>query len=168
VPSDDDSVTETEPRQATRETEATMRTRMLGALSAMVLVALACAGCGSSGGGYDNASRPPAPISVSIAVIGSRIGVSPAHIGAGPVVLLIANQSNRSRNITLTAPSGSDRACVASDASSGPINPQGAARMQLPLVEGTCDVGVADGTLAPTRLTVGPQRPSGQQDLLQP
>ena len=168
MPSDDDSVTEAEPRQATRETQATMRTRMLGALSAMALVALACAGCGSSGGGYDNASRPPAPISVSIAVIGSRIGVSPARVGAGPVVLLIANQSSRSRNVTLTAPHGSSRSCVDADASSGPINPQGAARIQLPLVEGTCEVGVADGTLAPARLTVGPQRPSGQQDLLQP
>lgn len=145
-----------------------MRTRMLGALSAMVLIVLACVGCGSSGGSYDNASRPPAPISVSIAVIGSRIGVSPARVGAGPVVLLIANQSDRSRNITLTAPDGSARSCVASDASSGPINPQGAARMQLPLVEGTCQVGVADGTLPPARLTIGPQRPSGQQDLLQP
>jgi hypothetical protein len=141
---------------------------MLGALSAMVLVTVACAGCGSSGGGYDNASRPPAPISISIAVVGSRIGVSPARVGAGPVVLLIANQSDRSRNVTLTAPHGSARSCVDADASSGPINPQGAARIQLPLVQGTCEVGVADGSLAPMRLTVGPTRPSSQQDLLQP
>lgn len=136
---------------------------MLGALSAMVVV-----GCGGNGGGYDNASRPAAPVSVSIAVIGTRIGVSPAHVGAGPVVLLIANQSDRSRNVTLTAPHGSGRSCVDSDASSGPINPQGAARIQLPLVEGTCEVGVADGTLAPARLTIGPARASSQQDLLQP
>ena len=141
---------------------------MPGALSAMALVALACAGCGSGGGGYDNASRPPAPISVSIAITGARIGVAPARVGAGPVVLLIANQGNRSRDVTLTAPDGSDRSCVDSDASSGPINPQGAARIQLTVVEGTCEVGVADGTLAPARLTVGPERESAQQDLLQP
>lgn len=142
---------------------------MLGALSAMVLIALACVGCGSSGGGsYDNASRPPAPISISIAITGERIGVAPARVGAGPVVLLISNQSSRSRDVTLTAPGGSDSACVESDASSGPINPQGVARIQLPLVEGACEVGVADGTLAPARLTVGPERESAQQDLLQP
>jgi hypothetical protein len=145
-----------------------MRTRMLGALSAMVLVALACVGCGSSGDGYDNASRPPAPISISIAITGERIGVSPARIGAGPVVLLISNQSNRSQDLTLTAPNGSDDSCVDADASSGPINPQGAARIQLPLVEGTCDVGVTDGALDPVHLAVGPERESAQQDLLQP
>lgn len=142
---------------------------MLGALSAMVLIALACAGCGSSGGGsYDNASRPPAPISISIAITGERVDVAPARVGAGPVVLLISNQSSRSRDVTLTAPDGSDSSCVESDASSGPINPQGVARIQLPIVEGTCEVGVADGTLAPVRLTVGPERESAQQDLLQP
>jgi hypothetical protein len=140
---------------------------MLGALSAMVLI-VAAAGCGSSSDGYDNASRPPAPISVSIAIIGEHIGIAPARVGAGPVVLLIANQSNRSRDVTLSAPDGSDNSCVDSDASSGPINPQGVARIQLPLVEGTCEVGVTDGTLAPARLTVGPERASAQQDLLQP
>ena len=94
--------------------------------------------------------------------------MSPDRIGAGPVVLLIANESGRSRDVTLTAPAGSSSPCVAADASSGPINPQGAARMQLPLVEGDCEVGVADGTLQPARLAVGPPRPSAQQDLLQP
>jgi len=142
---------------------------MLGALSAMALIALASAGCGGdSGGGYDNASRPPAPISISIAIAGDRIGVSPSRVGAGPVVLLIANQSNRSRDVTLVAPDGSGRACVESDASSGPINPQGVARMQLPLSQGTCEIGVADGRLPPARLIVGPERESAQQDLLQP
>ena len=138
---------------------------MLGALSAMALV---IAGCGSDGDGYDNASRPPAPVSISIAITDGRIGVSPAEIGAGPVVLLISNQSDRSRDVTLTASDGSDGSCVDSDASSGPINPQGVARMQLPLVEGTCEVSVADGTIEPTRLTAGPERESAQQDLLQP
>jgi hypothetical protein len=140
---------------------------MLRALSAMVLIALACVGCGGSVR-YDNASRPPAPISISIAIASERINVAPAHVGAGPVVLLISNQSNRSHDVTLTAPDGSDNACVESDASSGPINPQGVASIQLPLVQGTCEVAVADGTLAPARLTVGPERESAQQDLLQP
>ena len=144
-----------------------MRTRMLGALSAMALI-VAGVGCGSSGDGYDNASRPPASISISIAVTGERINVAPARVGAGPVVLLISNQSGRSRDVTLTAPDGSDGSCVDDDASSGPINPQGVARIQLPLVEGTCEVGIADGTLAPARLTVGPERESAQQNLLEP
>jgi len=141
---------------------------MLGALSATLLVfAGLSAGCGS-GDDYANADRPPAPISISIAVTAARVQVSPARVGAGPVVLLIANESSRSRDVTLTAPAGSSRSCVADDASSGPINPGGAARMQLPMVQGVCEVGVADGGLPSARLVVGAERASAQQDLLQP
>jgi hypothetical protein len=142
-----------------------MRTRMVGALSA-TLLALVIAGCGSSDS-YDNAARPPAVRTISIEVAGDRVAISPARIGAGPALLLIANVSNHSREVTLTAPGGT-RACVDADASSGPINPQSTARLQLPLVEGACIVGVADGALHPARLTVGPERDSSQQELLQP
>lgn len=145
-----------------------MRTRMVGALGATLLVLTTVgAGCGSTGG-YDNASRPPAVRTLSIEVVGGRVGVSPMHIGAGPTLLLIANESGRSREVTLTAPAGASSSCVEADASSGPISPQGTARIQLPLTEGACDVGVADGALQPVQLIVGPQRPSSQQDLLQP
>jgi hypothetical protein len=145
-----------------------MRTRMVGALSATVLAVVgAGSGCGS-GGGYDNASRPPAPATISIVVASDRVAVSPARIGAGPAVLLIANESDRSRDVTLSAPAGASRSCVQADASSGPINPQSTARIQLPLAEGTCAVGVAGGGVKPARLTVGRERSSAQQDLLQP
>ncbi|MBS1870341.1 MAG: hypothetical protein JSS99_11825 [Actinobacteria bacterium] len=146
-----------------------MRTRKLGALSATALVlAGLSAGCGSGGGAYANADRPPAPISISIAVTDTRVQLSPTHVGAGPVLLLIANESRRSRDVTLTAAAGAGRSCVAGAASSGPINPQGAATIKLPLVEGACAVGVAGGGVPPARLVVGPQRQSAQQDLLQP
>lgn len=141
-----------------------MRTRMVGALSATVL---AVAGCGSSGDSYDNADRPPATRSISIALTSNGVSVSPSRIGGGPTLLLIANESGRSRELTLT-PRGGGRSCVEADTSSGPINPEGTARLQLSLVEGACVVGVTGDALAPARLTVGPQRESAQQDLLQP
>jgi hypothetical protein len=140
---------------------------MVGALSAMVLVIAGAAGCGSSDG-YDNASRPPAMLTLSVEVTNSRVSVSPAHIGAGPVVLLIANESTRTREVLLTTPDGLTRSCVDSDASTGPISPQSTARLQLPLVPGPCAVSVTDNVLPPARLTVGPERDSSQQDLLQP
>jgi len=140
---------------------------MLGALGAIALVAV-LAGCGSGGSGYANAARPPSPVSVSIYLTDDRIAVSPSRVGAGPVTLLIANEGTRSRNVTLTAPAGTARSCVAADASSGPINPQGTARVKLPLVQGTCAVGDAGGALPPALLVVGPQRPSAQEDLMQP
>jgi hypothetical protein len=139
---------------------------MIGALATLVVLAGLCAGCGDSAS-YANADRPPAPISISIAVSGKRIAVAPDRVGAGPVLLLIANESGRSRDVTLRA-AGGGRSCVVDDASSGPINPEDAARISLGLVEGTCEVGVADGTIAPARLTVGRERRSAQQDLLQP
>jgi len=140
---------------------------MLGALSATLLV-VGVAGCGGSGGSYANASRPPAPVSVSVYVTDGHVNVSPSRVGAGPVMLLIANESTRSRDVTLTAPAGGSGSCVADDASSGPINPQGNARIQIPFVAGVCAVGVAGGGPQPARLVVGPERQSAQQDLMQP
>jgi len=139
---------------------------MIGALATLVVLAGLCSGCGDSAS-YANADRPPAPISISVAVTGERIAVAPSRVGAGPVVLLIANESGRSRDVTLTA-AGGGRSCVPDDASSGPINPEDAARISLRLVEGACEIGVADGTIGPARLVVGPERESAQQDLLQP
>jgi hypothetical protein len=169
VPFDDDSGQKAPDRPRRGRPRATMRTRMLGALSAtLVVLAGLGSGCGSGSDDYANADRPPAPISISIAVTGTRVAVAPSRVGAGPVLLLIANESDRSRDVTLTAPNASSDSCVEDDASSGPINPQGAAHIQLSLVHGTCAVGVADGSLPSTRLVVGPQRASAQQDLLQP
>lgn len=143
-----------------------MRTRIVGALSATVL-AIAGAGCGASES-YDNAERPPAPINIAVSLTPDRVSISPDRIGAGPVVLLVSNQSTRSREVVLDAPAHADGSCVDGNASSGPINPQGTARVQLPLVEGRCTIAVADGDLRPARLVVGPQRASAQQDVLQP
>ncbi len=154
--------------RAEQETEATMRMRMLGALSAAaIVVATTAAGCGSEAA-YDNASRPPAPINVAVALTNGRVQLSPSRVGAGPIVLLVSNQGARSQDVTLTAPEGATSSCVEADASSGPINPRGVARLPLDLVEGECLVGVQDGSLSPARLTVGPLRRSAQQDVLQP
>lgn len=139
---------------------------MIGAFGALVVLAGLCAGCGGSAS-YANADRPPAPIAISIAVTGQRVAISPDRVGAGPVQLLIANESGRSRDVRLAA-AGGGRSCVVDGASSGPINPQGAARISLGLREGTCAVSVADGGIRPARLVVGPERDSAQQDLLQP
>jgi hypothetical protein len=141
-----------------------MRKTMVGALSAAMLV---LAGCGSSGG-YANRPRPPAPVNVAVNLTNARVSISPARIGAGPAVLLVANTGDRSRDLTLTAPNGSSRSCLATSASSGPINPQGTARVAVELVEGDCLVGVRDASLRPARLVVGAERTSAQADLLQP
>jgi hypothetical protein len=146
------------------EIQARMRKRLVGVLSAAVLVV----GCGATDD-YANDERPPAPRDISVVVDNERVLVSPDRIGAGPVVLLIANESDRSHDLVLAPPEGSSSACVDADASSGPINPRGTARIALDLVEGDCVVGVR-GRRGPrsARLTVGRERPSAQADLLSP
>lgn len=141
-----------------------MRKRMVGAIS----VAMLAVGCGASDD-YANEKRPPAPINLSISVTNDRVSVSPARIGAGPAVLIVSNQSDTSRDVTLTPPEGSSSACLDADASSGPITPMGTARVTVDLVEGDCIVGVRDSReTRPARLTVGSERESAQADLLQP
>lgn len=140
-----------------------MRKRMVGVISVAMLVV----GCGSSDD-YANNPRPPRPLDIAVSVTDKRVDLSPRAIGAGPVNLIVSNQSRRSHDVRLTAPEGSSSACVEADAASGPINPQGTATFKVDLVEGDCVVEVAgDGPRAAT-LTVGRERPSAQADLLQP
>ncbi len=136
----------------------------LAALLSLALLGLG--GCGSSGG-YANTPRPPAPANVGVAVTNTRVLISPDRIGAGPVVLLVANESSRSRDVVVDG-SGGGSACVSAPASTGPINPQGTARVSIGLVRGTCAVGVRDGGPDAAHLSVGPERTSAQADLLQP
>lgn len=138
--------------------------RIAGALTLAVLVV---SGCGSAAS-YENRPRPPAPINVAISVSDRGVRVSPARVGGGPAVLLIANEDNRSHDLVLRPAPGSGAPCVAERVSSGPINPQGTARVPVELVRGACAVGVRDGGAHPARLTVGRERPSAQSDLLQP
>jgi hypothetical protein len=140
---------------------------MLGALGTAVLIVAGVAGCGSSST-YDNSPRPPAPINVTVSLTNERVQVSPAHVGAGPVVLLVSNQGSRSRDLTLEASDDGSGSCLDADRSSGPINPQGTARLPVELVQGECSVGVRGEGLLPARLVVGRERASAQADLLQP
>ena len=59
---------------------------------------MALAGCGG-GGDYANKPRPPAPINVTAAITNSRVSVSPQRFGAGPIVLIISNQSSSAQKV---------------------------------------------------------------------
>lgn len=142
-----------------------MRKRMVGAISVAMLVA----GCGGSDD-YANDKRPPVPVNVSVNVTDSRVLVTPARLGAGPATVIVSNQSGRSRDVRLSPPDGSNSACLAADASSGPINPMGTAKLTVVLVEGDCmiSVGSARGGPRPALLSVGRERESAQAKLLLP
>jgi hypothetical protein len=122
----------------------------------------AVAGCGETQS-FANKSRPPVILNVTAAITDHAVQISPDKIGAGPVHLVVTNQSDASRELTVDSQSAR---AGEKNASSGPINPRGTAEVNVNLEEGDYRIG-ASGTRAAT-LTVGPTRPSGQNEVLEP
>ncbi len=141
-----------------RRTAATMP------LAAAVVVALA--GCGTSTD-YKNDPRPPSLIVLTASIDDQRVSVSPQAFGAGPISLIVTNQTNTAQSVTLES---------ADKAGSGPglrqetapISPRDTATLKADVKPGRYTVHVRGDGIAVARLRVGPQRASAQNDLLQP
>jgi hypothetical protein len=127
------------------------------------------AGCGADSS-YKNNPRPPAPITVTASISDKAVSVSPSRFGAGPITLVVTNQSGRSRNLVLSATQQAGSGSTAPAAQdTGPINPQGGtASLKVDLKTGDYAVRVRPGGVRPAALTVGSPRKSAQNDLLQP
>jgi hypothetical protein len=126
---------------------------------------LVLAGCGSSSD-YANTPRPPVPITVTAAIIKDRVLVSPARFGAGPITLVVTNQTPRSQELTFeTSELGGTQSGVRQR--SGPINPQSTATLKADVRQGTYTLRARSGVRA-ARITVGRRRASAQNQLLQP
>jgi len=153
-------------------------TRRIGAPAVALVAALGAgaSGCGT-GSPYANNPRPPVPIVVTAEISNSKVSVSPDRFGAGPIQLVVTNQDTESHQLTLENNQiGGSTAGI--EVTSGPINPQGTASLnagdtQHPLTPGTYSVhvgppGQPSGQIAAATLHVGPSRPSGQNQLLEP
>lgn len=129
--------------------------------------ALLISGCGGEDDEYTNEPRPPAPIVISASINDDRVSVSPRTFGAGPITLIVTNQTDEAREVTLeTDEIGGDAPGI--EQNSGPINPGDTASLKADLETGTYRVAVDGGGIAATSLRVGDARPSAQNDLLQP
>lgn len=136
------------------------------ALAAAAAFSLALAGCGSEDEDYANDERPPAPIVVTASISDERVSVSPETFGAGPIDLIITNQSGRSHQVTLeTDEAAGGKPGIRQE--TAPINPRDTATVKADVRQGTYAVR-AGGGVAPGRITVTGRRPSSQNDLLQP
>ena len=128
---------------------------------------LVVAGCGGEDEEYANEPRPPVPIVVSASISGDRVSVSPRKFGAGPVTLIVANQTERAQELTLeTEEIGGSEPGI--QQTSGPINPGDTAQLQADLRRGTYKVGVDGSGIEGVTLEVGAARPSAQDELLLP
>jgi hypothetical protein len=132
----------------------------------IALALLALAGCGG-GGDYANKPRPPAPINVTAAITDSRVSVSPRTFGAGPIVLIISNQSSSAQKVTFqTDELGGSQ--PGRKFNTTPINPRATATLKVDVREGNWKLSTADGGIRAAALSVGRKRKSSQGDLLLP
>jgi hypothetical protein len=127
-----------------------------------VAAALGIAGCGEQD--HANRERPAASIDVTAAIADGAIHVSPREFGAGPIRLLVSNQTASAQELTFKT--GGDASGVIETTT--PIGPDGAATLEVDVTEGEYEISTADGKVRPAAVAVGAPRPSAQNDLLLP
>jgi hypothetical protein len=129
------------------------RPRHLPPLTAVAL-ALALAGCSASDRHPGHTTRPP-PTVVATAITAGGVSLTPDHLGAGPVKLVITNLTNASQQL----------AVASSDARSfrqetAPINPQDMAELRARLGPGSYTVSVRAAGVKSASLAVDARPPA--------
>lgn len=127
------------------------------ALAATLLAVAVLAGCG--GDGYANKPKPPITMTISALVGEDQIAFSPTKFGAGPVRFIITNQTGADQKVTIST----DR-----DEQSLTIAPHQTAEREMVLSPGYLSLDADKTTADPVEVTVGPERPSAQQQLDEP
>ena len=132
-----------------------------------MLAASALAGCGGdSAADYKNSPRPATPINVTAAISDKEISISPKQFGAGPVVIIVSNQTGSEQTVTLeTDELGGTQPGLKQ--STDPIAPRGTGTLKADVREGSYAISVRKGPEAAT-VEVGPKRKSAQDTLLEP
>jgi hypothetical protein len=131
--------------------------------SALVVAAAAgVAGCG--GEDHPNRERPAAPINVTAAIADGRVHVSPRSFGAGPIRLIVSNQTTSAQALTLATGGGESGIT----GTTGPITPAGTGTLAVDVPEGDYELSSDDRKIEPAAVRVGAPRPSSQNDLLLP
>jgi hypothetical protein len=128
----------------------------VGALASGVTVAALLAGCGG-GKDFADQQRPAVPLTLSGVITNTGVNVSPNRLGAGPVVILVSNQTQAPHTLTL------DGANIA-PVQSASISPADTGRIQTTLAPGSYTVKAGSlhavkKELKPAHLVIGKARP---------
>ena len=135
--------------------------------SLAVAAVLVVAACGSNSADYKNDPRPPSPIVITGYISDQRVSVSPRSLGAGPISLIVTNQTATAQRVTLES-AGATGSGPGIKQVTAPISPQDTATLKVDVKPGSYSVHVGEDAIRAARLKVGPQRASAQNDLLQP
>jgi hypothetical protein len=125
--------------------------------AAALVTALAVAGCGRND--FKNDPRPPVPAEVSVKIAKDGVAVSPKEFGAGLVNFTIANLTEQTGTLAIHGPVNADTT---------EIPPAGTDTIKVEMKTGSYEASVDGIAVRPFNFTVGPERPSGQNDLLLP
>jgi hypothetical protein len=136
-----------------------------GALAAPLAI-MALAGCGGSGESGDD-PRPPAAIVLTASISDRRVSVSPRRFGAGPISLIVVNQTSGPQRVILESADAAG-AGPGLKQETAPISPRDTATLKADVQPGRYSLHVGGDGIAAAALRVGPERASAQNDLLQP
>jgi hypothetical protein len=133
-------------------------------LAALLFGVLVLGGCGG-GGDFKNEPRPAVPIQLTGVITNKEVTVSPNKLGAGPIVLLISNETNQAHTVTLIGPKVNTK--IES------VNPQDVGKIQATLLPGqyTVSAGSSHAVKRPikdARLSIGAPRPNSSSKVLLP
>jgi hypothetical protein len=132
-----------------------LRATALGALAAAPLLIGAC-----GEDDFPNDPRPAAPIELTAAIDERSVIVSPTSFGAGLVNLTVSNQTNEPASLMLDGPTSE---------TTNEIPPGGTGSLKANLEEGEYEAKAgSEVEIRPAQITVGPERPTSQNELLQP
>ena len=126
----------------------------------LLLAGVGVAGCGAED--FPNDPRPPAGVQLSAKVDDHRVLLSPGETGAGLATITVSNQSADDVELDFLDNTGR-KAAATNEISAG-----GVGTVQLDLKEGDYSIEPSISTISSGTLSVGPKRPSAQNDLLLP
>jgi hypothetical protein len=129
----------------------------------LAIAAALIAGCGEDD--FKNEARAPVRLALTGVIKDDKVTVSPAKLGAGPVQITIANQTDSERTVTLEGESITEQ--------QGPVQPGDTATIQKTLEPGSYEVRAGSEKAVPKEiqpavLTIGKKRKNSNNDLLLP
>ena len=105
---------------------------------------------------YPNSPRASTAIVLSASITSEAVSVFPTRFGAGPVSLVITNQTAAAQQITFKTEGRAD----GFDQQTGPINPGDTATLRAEAPRGRVTVKVLGDGIDPAELRVGAKRTS--------